>query len=71
MAIFEKVFSWLFKDRLVQGLANNRLFQRFVLRTDEFLNTTGKDAVRRAHQLQENTLRTAKGTFKTLKDSLR
>ena len=42
MSFFQRVFQYVFNEALVNGLANNRLFQRFAIRSNEMFNDLSK-----------------------------
>lgn len=42
MAFFQRLFSYLVNEALVNGLANNRTFQRFAIRSNEMFNDLSK-----------------------------
>ena len=42
MAFFQRVFNYIANELLVEGLANSRTFQRFAVRTNEFLKDASK-----------------------------
>mmetsp|Transcript_13476 Transcript_13476/g.30887 ORF Transcript_13476/g.30887 Transcript_13476/m.30887 type:complete len:86 (+) Transcript_13476:145-402(+) len=44
MAFFQRVFNYIANELLVEGLANSRTFQRFAVRTNEFLKDASKQA---------------------------
>ena len=44
MSFFAKIIGFFLNDALVKGLANNRLFQRFALKTDAMKNAGVKAA---------------------------
>ena len=42
MSFFQRVFSYVFNEALVNGLANNRIFQRFAIKSNELFNDLSK-----------------------------
>lgn len=67
MAFFQRLFSYLVNEALVNGLANSRTFQRFAIRSNEMFNDLSKKGVEGQQKYSEQ----AQSFLKTFREEVK
>lgn len=52
--LFQRIFQWLANEVIVKGLANNKMFQEFAVRSSQSAREAAKTAADAAKSLSEN-----------------
>ncbi|EIE23792.1 hypothetical protein COCSUDRAFT_63314 [Coccomyxa subellipsoidea C-169] len=67
MSFFARVFNHLVNEVLVQGLANNRVFQKFAVRSNAWMTELAKKSADKQTQIAEQ----AQNFHKTFREEMK
>ncbi len=68
--ILGQLFSWLVTDVIVKTLANNKLFQRTVLKVDKFHTQVERMAEEKSEEVLKAAMKTKEAATKAAKDKV-